>query len=93
MLGFDNSGRKKFMAPRIKSGPILRVVADALSIDVEVQQGMSGGCALNDAGEIVGVVSWRNEFQDGVSGTVVGVWEGIHELTRFEAFRARLEVE
>jgi len=72
----------------------LRTIADNLILDENSKPGSSGGCVLNDKGEIVGIVAWGRQMPDGgVIGITVGVWDGIAELKRLDLLRAQGEIK
>jgi S1-C subfamily serine protease len=84
--GLDWRDKKRAYQPRIFTGKVLRVTAGNIILDAEVAQGTSGSGLLNVKGEVVGVVVWGKEMEDGKSVTVaIGVWGFVPEgLTKTE---------
>lgn len=83
VLAYDQESKGTALAPNLIEGKVLRVVADNLILDENSNPGSSGGCVLNERGEIVGIVAWGRQMPDGVIGITVGVWTGIAELEKF----------
>ena len=74
-LAFDWRKRQDMLAPRVLSLEVLRVVARMIVTTPEYYPGASGGCLLNASGEVLGIVAWGMESDDGREvGLAVGVW-------------------
>ena len=84
--GLDWRSQKLAYQPRIFTGKVLRVTAGNIILDAEVAPGTSGSGLLNAKGEVVGVVVWGKEMEDGKQVTIaVGVWGFVPEgLTQTE---------
>lgn len=90
ILAYDQETKPSALSPHLVEGKVIRVIADNLILDENSKPGSSGGCVLNERGEVVGIVAWGREMADGgVIGITVGVWAGIPELKRFEALLAK----
>jgi len=80
LLAYDWRSRKAIYADRVMSGRVLRVVAGHIMLDEEVPGGASGSCVLNEAGDVVGVVTWGQRTEDqrtaAVAAAVFGEWWG-----------------
>lgn len=74
-VGFDWRKPSVAFAERVFSGKVLRIVAGIVIVDEPTPSGSSGSCVLNAAGEVVGIVSFRMETDNGqeVAG-IVGLW-------------------
>jgi trypsin-like peptidase len=82
-LGFDWREKGKAFARRVFSGEVLRLVASLIILDTKTDPGSSGSCILNQAGEVVGVISFGKEMDDAKEITGgVGVWKGQIDITR-----------
>ncbi len=74
-LAYDWRTGSKGGADREVHTTVLRVVAETVFYREAATAGSSGGCLLNDAGEIVGVIDAAYPTEDhGAVGTAVAAW-------------------
>ncbi len=82
---YDWRKNEDYMAPRGREAKVSRIRAGTIILDAAVTPGGSGGCAYNDAGQIVGLITWYSEGEDdeeGVGGVlgIFGGWWGTLKL-------------
>ena len=75
---YDFRRASKAYQPRGRSGKVVSVFAGLIVIEAEATKGASGGCAYNDANEVVGLISYKKETDDekwvtGIAG-LYGEW-------------------
>jgi trypsin-like peptidase len=87
--GYDKSGKRKAFGPKTTRGKVLRRVADNLILDEDSLTGSSGGCVLNEAGEILSTVAWGPDMPDGPVGISPGVWASAEYF--WESYRQGLD--
>lgn len=63
---------------KVSSGTVVNVIAGMIVLDTEVMPGSSGGCVLNESGEVVGIVTAKmgmdNGSPIGIIDAVYGDW-------------------
>ena len=82
IVGFDYSSKSRALGRKVYSARVLRIEGDVLILDTDAKPGSSGSCVLNDASEVVGIVSFGFSALDD-SSTVTGapgVWSGLAEV-------------
>jgi hypothetical protein len=73
--GFDWRSPGRSLQRMTFSGRVAAVSAGAISLDSETPSGSSGSCVLNSDGEVVAVIAWAKEMENGSSSTfAVSVW-------------------
>lgn len=72
---FDFRKRDKVFKSRLKEGKVLRTFAGHVVLEEEITRGASGGCAYNEAGEVLGIMAFGVETNDmKVSAGFVALW-------------------
>lgn len=81
--GYDWSKPSKALRFRVFTGRVVEVRAGVFSLDTETSGGTSGGCVLNAAGEVVGIIAWGKEMENQSSAAfAVSVWGRWFDLAR-----------
>lgn len=95
--GYSYKNKRTAFGPQYHGGEVLRVLADNLVLDENSRQGSSGGCVLNDRGEVVALPTWGPIHMDNQEqvAIAVGVWSSIDNVQRViaEADQWRLAQE
>ena len=84
---YDWRMRDRFMNPIGREAKVIGIWAGLLVLDGGVTEGASGGCAYNDAGQAVGLMTWYDfptEEPAKQVGGVVGFWGGWWVLPELE---------
>lgn len=84
ILGYNDGSKKNALEPKITRGKVIRIVANNLVLDEDSKPGSSGGCVLNEDGEVVGIVAWGSQFYDGSIGIAPGVWASIDSIVKLQ---------
>ena len=72
---YDFRKQKNVFKPRERDGKIIKIIAGHILLDEKVTRGASGGCAYNQAGGVVGLVTFGFTTHDGKTSTgIVGIW-------------------
>lgn len=80
---YDWAKPGKALRFRVYSGRVVEVRAGIFSLDTETPGGSSGGCVLNAAGEVVGVIAWGKEMDNMERAAfAVSVWGRWFDLAR-----------
>ena len=73
---YDAREDKKAFRPRARSGEVVSTFAGTIILKLDATQGASGGCAYNDANEVVGLMAFVGETDDDKSVTgVIGFYD------------------
>lgn len=88
ILGYDQRAKATAMGPAITEGRVLRIVADNLILDADSRPGSSGSCVLNERSEVVGIVAWGRQYDDGVDVIAPGTWASVAELAKLASLTA-----
>lgn len=74
-VGYDRRNKKNSLSRKLFRGKVLRVIAGQIVLDEPTTPGSSGSCVLNERGEVVGLIEWGIEMENGEELTVaVGVF-------------------
>lgn len=81
---YDWRKRGQYMDPRGREAKVVGIHAGMVVLDRSVTNGASGGCAFNDAGQAIGLMTWYAKTDDGDEdktdeekvGGVIGFWGG-----------------
>jgi len=68
---FDFRKAENAYKPRGRSGKVIAIFAGQIVLKTEAIEGASGGCAYNDANEVVGLMSYKRQAEDDEWVTVV----------------------
>ncbi len=72
---FDFRKQKNVFKPRWRDAKVVNIRLGEILLDKEATAGASGGCAFNESGEVVGLVTSMTRTNDGKRSTgVVGLW-------------------
>ena len=72
---YDFSKRKHIMQERERKGKIMRIVAGYVYLEENITRGASGGCAWNERGEVIGLMTFGITTEDMKSTAgVTGLW-------------------
>lgn len=64
-IGYNYGGEKEALAPELYSAEVIRVVAGTVVLKKATKPGSSGSCILNSAGEVVALIAWGKELENG----------------------------
>lgn len=96
IMGYDHSHAEAAYTPMYTSGRVLRILSNNIVMTDNSGKGSSGGCGLNEAGEVMALPVWGPlEMKKGAVEVAVGVWQSIEYLDAlFEQAREKVrEVE
>ncbi len=74
---YDWRKQDKWMHPHGREAKVTSIWAGLVILDRGVTPGASGGCAFNDAGQAIGLMTfYAHADDDGLVGGVIGFWPG-----------------
>lgn len=74
-VGYERKNRKNSLDRKLFDGKVLRIIAGHLVLDEPTTRGSSGSCVLNSRGEVVGIIAWGMDMENGEEITIaVGVY-------------------
>ena len=74
-IEYDFRKRKNLFQGRLREGKIVTILAGMVVVDEAVTKGASGGCAYNEANEVIGLMEFFSRSYDGkTAGGIAGIW-------------------